>query len=161
MRIKPANLQGLPAFESDQSSYRQIEKRRELSANRMACLEETKRERLRNWLPKQINSGVFTGLHWVDEEKLIFRVPWRHGSRHGWKEEIDAALFREWAKHTGKYHPGTGQKADPRKWKTNFRCALNALPDINEIKEQSNPRGKNAYKVYQITPGRKTLPGKG
>ncbi|KAM7442077.1 Interferon regulatory factor [Porites harrisoni] len=75
------------------------------------------------------------------------------GSRHGWSEKDDAALFRAWATYTGKYKEGR-DLPDPRKWKTNFRCALNALPDIKEIREESCPGGKDAYKIYKMQPVR-------
>jgi hypothetical protein len=41
---------------------------------------------------------------------------------------------------------------NPRRWKTNFRCALNALPDIEEVTEKSCTRGNNAFKVYRMKP---------
>lgn len=95
-----------------------------------------------------INAGLY-GLKWEDPKKLTFRVPWKHGSRHGWSVEGDAALFQAWATYTGKYKEGR-DIPDPRKWKTNFRCALNALPDIKEIREESCPRGKDAFKIYKM-----------
>ena len=76
-------------------------------------------------------------------------MPWKHGSRHGWSVD-DAALFQAWALYTGKYKEGR-DIPDPRKWKTNFRCALNALPDIKEIRGKSCPRGKDAFKIYKMT----------
>ena len=109
-----------------------------------------KRLRLRDWLVNMINSGSFSGLQWEDPKEKVFRVPWKHGSRHGWTVE-DASLFRAWAVYTGKFKEGK-DKPDPRKWKTNFRCALNALPDIREIRTRSCPRGKDAFKVYQMKP---------
>jgi len=83
-----------------------------------------------------------------DPKERTFRVPWKHGSRHGWSVN-DAALFQAWALYTGKYKEGR-DIPDPRKWKTNFRCALNAVPDIKEIRGKSCPRGKDAFKIYRM-----------
>ena len=112
---------------------------------------QRKKLRLRDWLKEMIDAGLY-GLRWEgDRGKQTFRVPWKHGSRHGWSVKEDAGLFQAWAVYTGKYKEGR-DKPDPRKWKTNFRCALNALPDIKEIREKSCPRGKDAYKIYRMRP---------
>ena len=62
-----------------------------------------------------------------------------------------------WALYTGKYKEGW-DIPDPRKWKTNFRCALNALPDIKEVRGKSCPKGKDAFKIYRMT---RPFPGRG
>lgn len=112
-------------------------------------MHQRKKLRLRDWLVQKINEGKY-GLKWVgDPKERTFRVPWKHGSRHGWSVG-DAALFQAWALYTGKYKEGR-DIPDPRKWKTNFRCALNALPDIKEIRGKSCPRGKDAFKIYRMT----------
>ena len=111
-----------------------------------------KKLRLRDWLVQNINEGKY-GLRWEDRTERIFRVPWKHGSRHGWDVHADAALFQAWALYTGKYKEGR-DIPDPRKWKTNFRCALNALPDIKEIREKSCPRGKDGFKIYRLSGGK-------
>ena len=49
-----------------------------------------------------INSGQFPGLKWLDQEKMVFRVPWIHAKKRDYNQERDAALFREWAIHSGK-----------------------------------------------------------
>ena len=116
-------------------------------------MHQRKKLRLRDWLKEMIDAGLY-GLKWEgDPRKRTFRIPWKHGSRHGWSEKDDAALFRAWATYTGKYKEGR-DLPDPRKWKTNFRCALNALPDIKEIREESCPGGKDAYKIYKMQPVR-------
>jgi len=48
---------------------------------------------------------------------------------------------------------------NPRRWKTNFRCALNALPDIEEVTEKSCTRGNNAFKVYRMKPMPRAVTG--
>lgn len=51
--------------------------------------------------------------------------------------------------HTGKYHPGI-DKPDPKTWKANFRCAMNSLPDIEEVKDESMKKGSNAFRMYRM-----------
>lgn len=105
--------------------------------------------RLRPWLEKEINSGKIEGLSWVDRDKKIFKVPWKHASRHGWCLDRDACVFRAWAIHNGRFRKHV-DAPDPRRWKANFRCALNALPDIHEVPNQGISRGNHAFKVYQM-----------
>ena len=52
-------------------------------------------------LCRMINSGRFPGLQWMDQEKMVFRVPWVHAKKRDYNQERDAALFREWAIHSG------------------------------------------------------------
>ncbi|XP_041929537.1 interferon regulatory factor 2 isoform X6 [Alosa sapidissima] len=107
------------------------------------------RMRMRPWLEEQINSCKIPGLRWVNKEKRIFQIPWMHAARHGWDVEKDAPLFKNWAIHTGKYQPGL-DKPDPKTWKANFRCAMNSLPDIEEVKDKSIKKGTNAFRVYKM-----------
>lgn len=51
----------------------------------------------------------------------------------------------------GKYQPGV-DKPDPKTWKANFRCAMNSLPDIEEVKDKSMKKGNNAFRVYRMIP---------
>lgn len=107
------------------------------------------RMRMRPWLEEQIDSRQIPGLTWVNKEKRIFQIPWMHAARHGWDLEKDAPLFMRWAIHTGKYQPGV-DRPDPKTWKANFRCAMNSLPDIEEVKDKSIKKGTNAFRVYKI-----------
>ncbi|XP_058236043.1 interferon regulatory factor 2a isoform X1 [Hemibagrus wyckioides] len=107
------------------------------------------RQRMRPWLEEQINSGKIQGLIWVNKEEKIFQIPWIHAARHGWDLDKDAPLFMNWAIHTGKYHPGV-DRPDPKTWKANFRCAMNSLPDIEEVKDKSMKSGSNAFRMYRI-----------
>ncbi|KAM6361001.1 interferon regulatory factor 2 isoform 2-T4 [Alca torda] len=109
------------------------------------------RMRMRPWLEEQINSNTIPGLKWLNKEKKIFQIPWMHAARHGWDVEKDAPLFRNWAIHTGKYQSGV-DKPDPKTWKANFRCAMNSLPDIEEVKDKSIKKGNNAFRVYRMLP---------
>lgn len=108
------------------------------------------RQRLRPWLESQIDGGRVPQLIWLDKSQGIFKVPWKHAGKPGFNLERDAVLFREWARHTGKYKDG--EQPDASTWKTRFRCAINKLPDIEEIKHKSNLDGDDPYRVFQFLP---------
>ncbi|XP_063969173.1 uncharacterized protein LOC129281651 isoform X1 [Lytechinus pictus] len=111
------------------------------------------RLRLREWLKKMIETQAIQGLYWIDKERQIVKIPWKHAARHGWSRDKDACLFRAWAIHTKKYDPTTDSpKANPKVWKANFRCAINSLPDIEELREKGKTKGNDAYKVYRLHP---------
>lgn len=82
---------------------------------------------------------------------MIFQIPWKHAAKHGWDINKDACLFRKWAIHTGRYKVGE-KETDPKTWKANFRCAMNSLPDIEEVKDQSRNKGTSAVRVYRMLP---------
>ncbi|KAM4748096.1 interferon regulatory factor 1 [Rhinophrynus dorsalis] len=109
------------------------------------------RMRMRPWLESQINSNLIPGLIWINKEEMTFQIPWKHAARHGWDMEKDACLFRSWAIHTGRYKCGE-KDADPKTWKANFRCAMNSLPDIKEVKDRSICKGSSAVRVYKMLP---------
>lgn len=50
--------------------------------------------KLRQWLIDQIDSGKYPGLVWENEEKSIFRIPWKHAGKQDYNREEDAALFK-------------------------------------------------------------------
>lgn len=106
----------------------------------------------------------------------MFSIPWKHAARHGWEVDKDACLFKQWAIHTGedrssthkhtrsttgvlkpclcssgKYKEGV-TNPDPKTWKANFRCAMNSLPDIEEVKDKSINKGCGAVRVYRMLP---------
>lgn len=112
-----------------------------------------KRDSLRVWLEKNLNANKIRGLEWKDERKKIFKIRWKHASKHGWSSELDGCVFREWAIYSGKFKPGEeGAQEQPKVWKANFRCALNALPDIQEIISERETRGNEAQKVFHMKP---------
>lgn len=115
-------------------------------ADRESNICDERPERMRDWLIRMINSGRFPGLEWLDDEKTIFRVPWVHSKKRGYCPERDTALFREWAVHSGKYR----DESDPTVWKINFRCAINGLKDIQEMKEMQT----EDCRVYKVLPSR-------
>lgn len=51
------------------------------------------RQRMRPWLESKVESGQIPGLAWIDREKKIFRVPWKHGGKHDWNE-ADSTIFK-------------------------------------------------------------------
>ncbi|KAM4544734.1 interferon regulatory factor 1b [Odontesthes bonariensis] len=108
------------------------------------------RMRMRPWLEMMIESNTISGLTWIDKEKTMFSIPWKHAARHGWELNKDACLFKEWAIHTGKYVEG--QNCDPKTWKANFRCAMNSLVDIEEVKHRSINKGHQAMRVFRMLP---------
>ncbi|KFQ96393.1 Interferon regulatory factor 1 [Nipponia nippon] len=109
------------------------------------------RMRMRPWLEMQINSNQIPGLIWINKDKMMFQIPWKHAAKHGWDMEKDACLFRSWAIHTGRYKVGE-KNPDPKTWKANFRCAMNSLPDIEEVKDKSINKGSSAVRVYRMLP---------
>ncbi|NXQ51516.1 IRF1 factor, partial [Anthoscopus minutus] len=109
------------------------------------------RMRMRPWLEMQIDSNQIPGLIWINKDKRIFQIPWKHAAKHGWDMEKDACLFRSWAIHTGRYKEGE-KDPDPKTWKANFRCAMNSLPDIEEMKDKSINKGSSAVRVYRMLP---------
>ncbi|NWW75277.1 IRF1 factor, partial [Climacteris rufus] len=109
------------------------------------------RMRMRPWLEMQIDSNKIPGLIWINKDKRIFQIPWKHAAKHGWDMEKDACLFRSWAIHTGVYKEGE-KDPDPKTWKANFRCAMNSLPDIEEVKDKSINKGSSAVRVYRMLP---------
>ncbi|XP_064650999.1 uncharacterized protein LOC135502259 [Lineus longissimus] len=80
------------------------------------------RQLLPEWIEQQVDLGDIPGLQWVDRREKIVRIPWRHSRSTSWKHD-DCMLFERWAIHTCKHVPGDAP--NPKRWKTNFRCALN------------------------------------
>lgn len=107
------------------------------------------RMRMRPWLEDKIDSNTIAGLVWVDKDQKMFSIPWKHAARHGWEMDKDACLFKQWAIHTGKFKEGVTDP-DPKTWKANFRCAMNSLPDIEEVKDKSVNKGCEAVRVYRM-----------
>ncbi|KAJ4936616.1 hypothetical protein JOQ06_001205 [Pogonophryne albipinna] len=107
--------------------------------------------KLRQWLIDQIDSRLYGGLVWENEEKSIFRIPWKHAGKQDYNRDEDAALFKAWALFKGKYKEGV-DKPDPPTWKTRLRCALNKSNDFDELVQRSQLDITDPYKVYRIIP---------
>lgn len=50
--------------------------------------------RLKEWLITQIDSGRYAGLNWENQEKTMFRIPWKHAAKQDYRQNEDAALFK-------------------------------------------------------------------
>uniref|UniRef100_A0ACB8FCQ3 Interferon regulatory factor 4 n=1 Tax=Sphaerodactylus townsendi TaxID=933632 RepID=A0ACB8FCQ3_9SAUR len=107
--------------------------------------------KLRQWLIDQIDSNKYPGLVWENEEKSIFRIPWKHAGKQDYNRDEDAALFKAWALFKGKFREGI-DKPDPPTWKTRLRCALNKSNDFEELVERSQLDISDPYKVYRLVP---------
>lgn len=107
------------------------------------------KQRMRPWLTDLIENGTIPGLVWINKAEKIFRIPWKHGSRHNWRQ-ADADLFILWAQHRGKYNPNKDRIPNTKKYKATFRCAINSLPDCEEIVEKSQKSGHDAFKIYRF-----------
>ena len=109
----------------------------------------TRRLRFRDWLKQKLDDNEVEGVEWIDRSRGLFKIPWKHGLHRQWCCHYDSEIFKQWAIYSGKYTEGI-DLPNPSKWKTNFRCTLNALPDFKEVREKSRPRGNEAYKIYMM-----------
>lgn len=50
--------------------------------------------RLRQWLIEQIDCGMYPGLIWENDEKTMFRIPWKHAGKQDYNQEVDASIFK-------------------------------------------------------------------
>lgn len=50
--------------------------------------------KLRLWLIEQVDCGKYPGLVWENDEKSIFRIPWKHAGKQDYNRDEDAALFK-------------------------------------------------------------------
>nr|UIR15473.1 interferon regulatory factor 10 [Pagrus major] len=112
-------------------------------------MEPATKMHMKEWLIAQIESGKYAGLCWEDEDKTMFRIPWKHAAKKDYRQTADAALFKAWAVYKGKFREGR-DKADPTMWKTRLRCALNKSTDFQEVPERNQLDITEPYKVYLI-----------
>ncbi|ESO04587.1 hypothetical protein HELRODRAFT_79004 [Helobdella robusta] len=103
---------------------------------------------LRPWLEKNLEDGNIEGLEWMDAEKTMFKVPWKHRSKKDWSLK-HSSVFLEWAKNTGRWSRGDSSP-NFAKLKTRLRCAFNKAPDIEEMKSKHSCQGEEPYKVYRF-----------
>ncbi|CAL8367588.1 unnamed protein product [Lota lota] len=110
---------------------------------------------LKEWLIAQIDSEQYEGLLWENEEKTMFRIPWKHAAKKDYRQKDDAALFKAWAVYKGKYKEGN-DKDNPTMWKTRLRCALNKSTDFQEVPHLNQLDILEPYKVYRIESNQRT-----
>ncbi|XP_061445896.1 interferon regulatory factor 3 [Rhineura floridana] len=99
------------------------------------------------WLMEQLDAQRYPGVSWLNPERTLFRVPWKHGSRQSASSE-DFQLFEDWAIARGHYCPGFGLRT-PSEWKRNFRSALNRKEEIKVIQDNSTD-SEDPHKVFEI-----------
>ncbi|XP_783602.2 uncharacterized protein LOC578336 [Strongylocentrotus purpuratus] len=109
------------------------------------------RQRLRPFLISLIDSGKVKGLQWLDKEKTLFKIPWKHAGKQDYDPQEDSKIFMLWSRNTGKYKEGI-MEPEPAVWKTRLRTALNKLPDIEEIHEKTQLDIPEPYRVYKLHP---------
>ncbi|NXJ67821.1 IRF1 factor, partial [Rostratula benghalensis] len=102
------------------------------------------RMRMRPWLEMQINSNQIPGLIWINKVRVVVYYCYYHYYRE--KSKRSSHLF-----FIGRYKVGE-KDPDPKTWKANFRCAMNSLPDIEEVKDKSINKGSSAVRVYRMLP---------
>ncbi|XP_066305007.1 uncharacterized protein [Branchiostoma lanceolatum] len=118
--------------------------------------DQAQKLRMRPWLEQQLDTDQYHGFCWLDKKERKFKVPWIHASSQHFNHTKHSAVFKAWAVHTGRFDPESSdvcyEKVSLWKtWKANFRCALNSLPDVVELRgETCKAKGEAAYKVYRI-----------
>ncbi|XP_078576367.1 uncharacterized protein LOC144862017 isoform X2 [Branchiostoma floridae x Branchiostoma japonicum] len=118
--------------------------------------DEGQKLRMRPWLEQQLDREEYHGFCWLDKKERKFKVPWIHASSQHFNHMKHSAVFKAWAVHTGRFDPDKSDESYEKvslwkTWKANFRCALNSLPDVVELRgENCKAKGEAAYKVYRI-----------
>ncbi|KAM4015120.1 interferon regulatory factor 3-like isoform 2-T2 [Anomaloglossus baeobatrachus] len=108
----------------------------------------SQKPRIIPWLYSQIDSKVYPGLEWMNQERTQFRVPWKHARRQDLALD-DSKIFEAWAMASGCYDPSKDQP-DLARWKRNFRSALLRKEEIRMIQNHSTDP-ENPHKIYEFT----------
>ncbi|XP_012507503.1 PREDICTED: interferon regulatory factor 7 isoform X2 [Propithecus coquereli] len=108
------------------------------------------------WLLREISSGCYEGLRWLDEAHTRFRVPWKHFARRD-LGEADSRIFKAWAVARGRWPPSSSrgdqpppEAAERAGWKTNFRCALHSTRRFVMLQDNSWD-ATDPHKVYALS----------
>ncbi|XP_039211766.1 interferon regulatory factor 3 isoform X1 [Crotalus tigris] len=99
------------------------------------------------WLIEQLDSQRYPGVSWLNSEKTLFRLPWKHASRQN-HNPMDFQIFEDWAIVRHLYNPESDPRT-PSDWKRNFRSALNRKDGI-EMVENNSTDSEDPHKVYKI-----------
>lgn len=99
---------------------------------------------------EQVSSGKYPGLVWEDQDKTMFRIPWKHAGKQDFRKDEDAAIFKAWAEYKGKLTERV--EDNPANWKTRLRCALNKSSEFQEVMERAQLDISEPYKVYRLVP---------
>ena len=59
------------------------------------------RKLLLPWLVEHLDKYTFEGVRWIDRNEGLFMLPWKHGKKRGYEEDVDGEVFKEWAVNTG------------------------------------------------------------
>ncbi|NXY21589.1 IRF3 factor, partial [Atrichornis clamosus] len=120
---------------------------------------EAQKLRFGPWLLNAISSGSYRGLCWIDPDRTIFRVPWKHNARKDITSS-DLEVFKvggmrsrlkplcSWSQGPHAHPPappGLGKGQWP--WKTNFRCALSST-HMFKLEADNSKRGDDPHKVF-------------
>ncbi|XP_026566600.1 interferon regulatory factor 3 isoform X2 [Pseudonaja textilis] len=100
------------------------------------------------WLIEQLNNQRYPGVSWLNSEKTLFRVPWKHASRQSINPR-DFQIFEDWAIARHLYNPEIDPRT-PSEWKRNFRSALNRKEGIEMVEDKSTDP-EDPHKVYKIS----------
>ncbi|CAK8696056.1 uncharacterized protein LOC143452779 isoform X2 [Clavelina lepadiformis] len=103
------------------------------------------------WLVKQISSGKYKDLEWIDaDKKRVFKLPWTKKNYPNWEEHHE--IFRAWAQHRSIVrHDPEVLNQHISLMKSNFRTILRKCSEIEELKNfhQLGLQTGN-YKVYKV-----------
>ncbi|XP_058035501.1 interferon regulatory factor 3 isoform X2 [Ahaetulla prasina] len=99
------------------------------------------------WLIERLDNQQYPGVSWLNSEKTLFRIPWKHASRQSINPK-DFQIFEDWAIARHLYNPQTDPRT-PTEWKRNFRSALNRKDGI-EVVEDKSTDPEDPHKVYEI-----------
>ncbi|KAJ8040662.1 Interferon regulatory factor 8 [Holothuria leucospilota] len=119
--------------------------------NRMADEPSTlhkSRKRLRPWLINEINSGKIKGLGWIDQERTMCKIPWKHAGQKDYDPEENFEIFKRWSENTGKYKKGVDPE-EPAVWKTRLRTASNTDPGIQKLTGDTMLNSPEPYRIYR------------
>ncbi|RDD44680.1 Interferon regulatory factor 2 [Trichoplax sp. H2] len=101
-----------------------------------------------DWLKEILEENAVEGIHYVNGSKDTFAIKWVHASNKSYDPDCHGAIFKRWMKKSRKLDK---YKSNYSMWKTNFRCAINSLPDVMCLSAtDSQFADDDKYKGYKI-----------